>query len=630
MSEHEPTPSDGAARSRLGRRHGEPPPGALTDLRSLKYLGVFLPILFLVGVESFRFFAIEEDSLHRAENVALAVVIGMAVVVFALVMFYLIERAQRQVIRQNRELAAVNAVSTAVQGELGVEQIIDSALQTMAAATGATDASVTVFAREGVKEPGIERALSRGGHEAFGSSIDGIPHLIDVPLSAGTTVLGRLRLHLPPQAREPDLLASATLQNIGHQLACAIQIGQLVADLQRRKNEGHGLYDILLRISSQGPLVETLTAVARHACDLANADEAEIRLSGSTTAELGLVPPQPDGIYPVRAHEAADGIEVDAGPAALFVDRRTVRIANTVELPLGRPDAQFGDLWVARRSGPAFTGRDRGFIQTLAELASIAIASARMRESEQQAAIIAERERIAREMHDSLAQVLGVTHLRLIALQAKTAAMTPAGADAATLAAHAGVAPAQAAAIRSELDELAELTEEAYRDVREAILGLREGARVDRSLTDGLRAFLEKYSHQSGIPTTLESTLDDEPLLSPRAEVQVIRVIQEALTNVRKHSGASTAVVRISNGDDWTTFTIEDDGRGFDLGGTLLDRDSGFGLHTMRERMELAGGTLDIDSSRGRGTRVIARLPAVPMAAGSDRAADGRGVPQPA
>jgi two-component system nitrate/nitrite sensor histidine kinase NarX len=217
-------------------------------------------------------------------------------------------------------------------------------------------------------------------------------------------------------------------------------------------------------------------------------------------------------------------------------------------------------------------------------------------------------------MHDSLAQVLGVTHLRLIALQSKTARLVPADEDAATVAAHAGVAPAQAAAICSELDELAELTEEAYRDVREAILGLREGSRVDRSLTDGLRAFLEKYSHQSGIPTTLENRLSGEPLLSPRSEVQIIRVIQEALTNARKHSGASRAVVRISNGDDWTTFTIEDDGRGFDLGGTLLDRDSGFGLHTMRERMELVGGTLDIDSARGRGTRVIARLPAVPVA----------------
>jgi two-component system nitrate/nitrite sensor histidine kinase NarX len=168
--------------------------------------------------------------------------------------------------------------------------------------------------------------------------------------------------------------------------------------------------------------------------------------------------------------------------------------------------------------------------------------------------------------------------------------------------------------IATEIAELADISEEAYRDVREAILGLRESSRADRGLLESLRAYLEKYSHQSGVKATLETTLDEEPALSPRAEVQVIRVIQEALTNVRKHAGASSAIVRITNGDDATSISIEDDGHGFDLTGTLLDRDSGFGLHAMRERMELIGGTLSIDSAPGRGTRVIARIPSVPQA----------------
>jgi two-component system nitrate/nitrite sensor histidine kinase NarX len=265
----------------------------------------------------------------------------------------------------------------------------------------------------------------------------------------------------------------------------------------------------------------------------------------------------------------------------------------SMEVTLTSPDGSLGELWVGRLADAPYGGRERGYLSTLGELASIAITNARMRESEQQAAILSERERIAREMHDSLAQVLGVTHLRLRALRSK---------------AELADAPATA----SELVELADLTEEAYRDVREAILGLRESSRTDRGLVDGLRAYLEKYSHQSGVRATLETAFDVEPVLSPRAEVQIIRVIQEALTNVRKHSGASSATVRITNGSEWVTFVIADDGRGFDLGGTLLDRDSGFGLHTMRERMELIGGTLSIDSAPGRGTRVIARVPGVP------------------
>ena len=241
-----------------------------------------------------------------------------------------------------------------------------------------------------------------------------------------------------------------------------------------------------------------------------------------------------------------------------------------------------------------FTGRDRGYLVTLSDLASIAIINARLRESEHQGAIVAERERIAREMHDSLAQVLGVSHLRLRALGTRPQVM-------------------EAPQVAAELTELADLTEEAYRDVREAILGLREASRVDRGLIEGLHAYLEKYSHQAGVHATLETSLERELALPPRSEVQVIRVIQEALTNVRKHSGAASAVVRISDDDDGTTIVIEDDGRGFDLTGTLFGRD-GFGLHTMRERMELIGGTLTIDAAPGKGTRVVAQMPGIPFA----------------
>ncbi len=250
-----------------------------------------------------------------------------------------------------------------------------------------------------------------------------------------------------------------------------------------------------------------------------------------------------------------------------------------------------GELWIGRRSDVPFTERDRRYLATLSDLASIAITSARARENEHQQAILAERERIAREMHDSLAQVLGVTHLRLRAL----------GSRADVRGRH---------AIAAELAELADLSEEAYRDVREAILGLRESSRADRGLLDGLRAYLDKYSQQCGIETSLETTLDHDLVLPPRGEVQVIRVIQEALTNVRKHSGATSAVVRVTKTDDTATFVVADDGHGFDVSGALHGRD-GFGLHAMRERMELIGGTLVIDSAPGRGTRVVAGVPGV-------------------
>jgi two-component system nitrate/nitrite sensor histidine kinase NarX len=274
--------------------------------------------------------------------------------------------------------------------------------------------------------------------------------------------------------------------------------------------------------------------------------------------------------------------------------RSSPRWAAVSSTPVRLPDGTKGELWIGRTHGEDFTDRDREFLTALAGLAEIALSNASMREHEQQGAILAERERIAREMHDSLAQVLGATHLRLRSLTMREEVGTTSRTG-------------------TELTELADVCEEAYRDVREAILGLRESSRADRGLLESLHAYVEKFSHQSGITTTLVSTLDHELVLSPRCEVQIIRVIQEALTNVRKHAGARSVVVRVSDDDEATTFAVEDDGHGFDLDAMTPDGD-GFGLHSMRERLALVGGSLTLESTPGRGTRVVADVPSLSRA----------------
>ena len=576
-----------------GDRDG-PGPSVTADFRSLTWLGIGLPILFLVLVESFRFVVIENDPLQRAEHVAIAAVTAIGVVAFALGMFHLVRQAERRIVRQNRELTAINAVSTAIQGELGVESILDAALQAVVDRTGATGASVVVFAHDGQPETGLERELSLAPHASVSAIGSDQPHLIDIPLTRGQSIVGRLRLHLPEGVGEPDLLTSATLQNIGHQLACSIQIGQLVADLQRRKAEGHALYDVLLRISNQKSLGDVLGAVVRHARDMPRADDAVINLNAVTSPLLQLGASArgitlADGTVCISADEDRFG-DLEGHPVVCgTLDPN--RGAASVRIPLSNPEGPLGELWVGRAAQLPFSSRERGYLQTLAELAAIAITSARMRDNERQGAILAERDRIAREMHDSLAQVLGATHLRLRALGSRIGVIEPADAVA-------------------ELADLANLSEDGYRDVREAILGLRESSRGDRGLLESLRAYLEKYSHQSGVRATLETSLDEAPGIAPGAEVQVIRVIQEALTNVRKHARVGSAVVRVESDESTVSFTIEDAGHGFDVAGVLLEG-ARFGLQTMRERMGLAGGVLSIESMPGRGTRVVACVPRV-------------------
>ncbi len=564
------------------------------DHRRLKMLSVVLPAAFVVSLEFVRYQVSGGALVTDGYRLVFVAVTVVSIAAFGLAMFHFIDRAQQLVVRQNRELAATNAVSTAVRGKLSVDRIIDVALDSVLSSSRATDASVTVFAPEGSVLGGDGGTLHR--RTASGSTRPGPPairgaaaELVEIPLSTGSHVVGLLRLSLPAGARESDLLGSGTLQTIGHQLACAIQLAQLVGDLERRNNEGHVFHDVLLEISNQSAPAEILESVVRHARDLSGSDAAVLCLDedASRTLLLARTAATDGGPRPIASDTTAGGNVHQHHPVCPV--RSSTQLTNSLTVPLCGPAGTLGDLWIARGSDVPFTARDKDYLGALCDLAAIALTSAEARENGRQGAIINERERIAREMHDSLAQVLGVTHLRLRALDGR-----------------AEVKGSREIAV--ELSGLADICEEAYHDVREAILGLRQSNKAERGLLESMGAYLTKYSHQCGIETTLVSELEHELSLSPRCEVQMIRVIQEALTNVRKHSGASSAVVRISESDSSTTFVVEDDGDGFDPGGSPANPDR-FGLFTMRERMGLLNGSLTIDSTPGHGTRVIAGVP---------------------
>jgi signal transduction histidine kinase len=151
--------------------------------------------------------------------------------------------------------------------------------------------------------------------------------------------------------------------------------------------------------------------------------------------------------------------------------------------------------------------------------------------------------------------------------------------------------------------------------VRESIIGLRTAASAtsatptgsDRPLTESLREYVTAWSHQHSLECSV--TVQEEPRLSARAELQLLRILQESLANVRKHAHAQNVEVCIGrDGGSWV-LTIQDDGMGFnpaDMGRSELPR---FGLATMRERAESIGGTLALTSGPGQGTRIRVELP---------------------
>jgi signal transduction histidine kinase len=158
-----------------------------------------------------------------------------------------------------------------------------------------------------------------------------------------------------------------------------------------------------------------------------------------------------------------------------------------------------------------------------------------------------------------------------------------------------------------QLRELATSARQAYGDVRESIVGLRTLPSAERSLGDVLREYLEIWSQQSGI--TASFSFDDTLRLRPGVELQLVRIVQEALTNSRKHAKASAVTVDIRQINGYLIATITDNGVGFRADALTRSRFPRFGLTTMRERAESIGGTLAIDAEPGRGTTVRFELP---------------------
>jgi signal transduction histidine kinase len=204
-------------------------------------------------------------------------------------------------------------------------------------------------------------------------------------------------------------------------------------------------------------------------------------------------------------------------------------------------------------------------------------------------ATIEERERIAQELHDSLAQDLALIHLQLAEVESSIRS----SAD----------APA-----RDRVREIRKIAADSYEDVRQAIFGLRTVASKNLPFIPALKEYLREFGERIHIPVELDVRGGELTGLSPLAEIQLIRIIHEALSNVFKHAQATASTVTVERDDGLLKVTVEDNGKGF-----APERIAGekfhFGLQTMKERAEALGARLRVDSAPGQGTRVVVLFP---------------------
>lgn len=206
-------------------------------------------------------------------------------------------------------------------------------------------------------------------------------------------------------------------------------------------------------------------------------------------------------------------------------------------------------------------------------------------------AVLEERDRIGRELHDGLAQILGYVNAKAQAV-------------------HEFLRSGDLEAAARQLEELIQAAREAYTDAREIIVGLRMNAVHDRTLTDLAEEYVGRFKRQSGVAAELAITPAwDDRVVPETVKVQSLRIIQEALTNARKHAEADLVCVTLDKNDDTVHITVEDNGRGFMLSRLLRPDFSRYGLRTMRERAQAVGGSLRIESAPNEGTHITATLP---------------------
>lgn len=207
-------------------------------------------------------------------------------------------------------------------------------------------------------------------------------------------------------------------------------------------------------------------------------------------------------------------------------------------------------------------------------------------------AVIQERSRIAQEIHDGLAQLIGT--MRIWAEEARSALQ------------HDDVRLAQ-----DDLQKIETSARDAYASLREEILGLRDTLAPGRGILPVIHELLSRYQRQWGIETRLHTShglteSDGSLLISPAAEIQLLRIIQEALVNIRRHARASLVTVSFQENEHHLRVEIRDNGQGFDPQSIPEDK---FGLRIIRERAASIGATASIHSIPGDGTRVILELP---------------------
>jgi signal transduction histidine kinase len=510
--------------------------------------------------------------------------------------------------------------------ELDLGTVLDRLLKTARDVTGARYAALGVLDSERRHLEPLRLLDLVADPNSFGFPADHPPmkSFLGLPIMIGGSAVGNLYLTDKEGGSEFDETDAQAANVLAAWAAIAIEHARALADASERQvaleqtlRRLEAMQAIALAVGTETNLSRVLELIAERARVLAEARSVIILLqdgadlviaagAGEVSIHLGTRVPKADSTSGEAMLSQRSARITDAG-SQLRVPPETLGVADVhsaLIVPLVYRGDAIGVLYAFDREGYGeFTDEHEQLLTSFTVSAATAVATAQSVQADRlrgsMEAAEAERKRWARELHDETLQALG--GLKILASSARR---------------H-----PDPAVVESALDQLVEGIDVEIESLHSIITSLRPAALDDLGLRPAIDALAEHHRIAEGLEIDVHLQLPDptrsEHRLMPELEVTIYRLVQEALTNIVKHSRASQVDVTVSASDGRVAVRIVDNGEGFETAGVagvpgvagVAGVAGGFGLVGMRERVGLAGGELELTSSSG-GTTVAAVLPA--------------------
>lgn len=451
----------------------------------------------------------------------------------------------------------------------------------------------------------VEAWQIRDASQFFGLMMKGLSACVVAPLKTGSTIIGLLMvgfLDSHPFSDTDRRLITAISEMAGSTLQRMSITETLEKMVEARSRELESIYQITSAASESMDIEQSFKQALSLVMKALDTQIGAIFLLDEESAQVEMVVDHgiPDGMRQkvklLRSDDDFAGWVVRNNKALLLsnmaLNTHAEEFAHDHQqfafagLPMRVHDRVVGVLCVLRPAGQQLNLEEITLLSFIADHLALILENTRLFHKEEQNAILKERSRLARELHDSVTQLL------------YSAVLFSAGAQE-------YAAQGNLKQVAGYIQQFSELIHQALKEMRLMVYELRSPGLGASGLTAALKYRLDAVEKRAGINVDLES--DELSLLSARTEEGLYRISLEALNNALKHANAERVSIALRMIDGHVSLTIEDNGQGFDLVDAL--ENGGMGLLNMKERAEKMDGVLEIDSKPGAGTRIVAIIP---------------------